>query len=281
MKTARLGYGCAGLMRIPSGRKRQDLLAATLDAGIAHFDTARMYGLGAAEAELGRFARGRRDRMTIATKFGIEPTPTSWMTRLQRPARALLARFPALRKAVKRREGMLHEPHRYDVATARASLERSLAELGTDYLDFFFVHDPQPEDEVPFEDLREFLDGERQAGRILAWGVAGEARPAATAAGFGVPVVVQARQDVFSRAQEPPAQIAFGVLARALARILEHVGSSEDVAHRWAEATGEDCRDSDVVTRLLLQDALQANPAGAVLFTTTRRDRVGLAAGAL
>ena len=71
------------------------------------------------------------------------------------------------------------------------------------------------------------------------------------------------------------------MIAPALPRILDHVGSSAAVAGRWAEATGQDCRDSDVITRLLLQDALQANAEGTVLFNTTKPERVGLAAGAL
>src|SRR5580704_5777538 len=96
--STRIGFGCAGLMREPSARKRQGLLAAAFDQGITHFDVARMYGLGAAEGELGRCARDRRDRVVIATKFGIEPASASGrLAHLQGPARWLLARYPALR----------------------------------------------------------------------------------------------------------------------------------------------------------------------------------------
>src|ERR1700751_247921 len=81
--SARLGFGCAGLMRLPSRRQRQALLGEAFEHVLAHFDLARMYGLGLAEAEVGRFARGRRDRMAIPTKVGNEPPNPS------------LARFPA------------------------------------------------------------------------------------------------------------------------------------------------------------------------------------------
>src|SRR6185503_14619010 len=57
----RLGFGCASLMRVPSRREREALLGEAFEQGIRHFDVARMYGLGAAESELGRFARGRRE----------------------------------------------------------------------------------------------------------------------------------------------------------------------------------------------------------------------------
>src|SRR5271167_1841892 len=99
--STRIGFGCAGLMREPSARKRQGLLAEAFDQGITHFDVARMYGLGAVEGELGRFARDRRDSIVIATKFGIEAASAPGLARLQGPARWLLARYPVLRGYVK------------------------------------------------------------------------------------------------------------------------------------------------------------------------------------
>lgn len=285
--TSRLGFGCAGLMRLASRKQRQDLLAAAFDAGIEHFDVARMYGLGAAERELGSFARNRRDRLVIATKFGIEPAPASWMNRLQGPARALIARYPALRRAIKRREAVLHHPRRYDAGIARASLERSLRELETDYVDIFFLHDPHDEDDVAFEGLRDFLEGAREAGSIRSWGVAGEAETAmATAASFPCDLVVQARDEIFSRAASTPAaqpspQITFGTFSSALERILGHVSSSDTVCRRWRNATGLDCSAATVVSSLLLQDSLAANANGVVLFSTTKGERIAAAATAL
>ena len=283
--TTRLGFGCAGLMRVTSRGKRHDLLAAAFDAGIRHFDVAPMYGLGAAEGELGRFARGKRDRMTIATKFGKEARPASWMARLQGPARALIARYPALRRAVKQRDSMFHQPRRYDVVTARKSLERSLTELGTDYVDILFVHDPPDADDVAVDELRDFLENTRQAGRIRAWGVAGEPEPvSALAASFPSDAVLQVRDDILNRhageldATQP--RITFGILSSALERIVTHVRASEQVRRKWRDAVGADCSDPAVVSSLLLRDGLHANAEGVVLFSTTRRERVGFGAAA-
>ena len=50
--TSAIGFGCAGLFRIPHRKARKAMLDAAYDAGIRHFDTAPMYGLGLAEAEL-------------------------------------------------------------------------------------------------------------------------------------------------------------------------------------------------------------------------------------
>lgn len=47
------------------------LLDAAYDAGIRHFDVAPLYGQGEAAALFGEFPRGRRDKVTVTTKFGI------------------------------------------------------------------------------------------------------------------------------------------------------------------------------------------------------------------
>jgi D-threo-aldose 1-dehydrogenase len=244
-----------------------------------------MYGLGAAEGELGRFARGKRDQGTIATKFGIQPPEATILTRLQRPARALIARYPALRRIVKRHQGALQQPRRYDLETARSSLDRSLTELGTDYVDILFVHDPREEDDLAIEELREFLEGAVQAGRIRSWGVSGEPKPVGSIrTSCPDDAVIQARDDIFTREPEVlqagRPQITFGLLSSALPRIVSHVAASEAVRRRWSEAVSRDCSDPTVIASLLLRDGLLSNSDGVVLFGTTKRDRVRVAAAA-
>jgi aryl-alcohol dehydrogenase-like predicted oxidoreductase len=273
-------------MRLASRRERQDLLAAAFDAGIRHFDVARMYGLGAAEAELALFARDKRDRMTIATKFGIEASPAPWMTRLQSPARALLARFPTLRRAVKRRGEVFQQSRRYDSVTAQASLEKSLRELGTDYVDILFLHAPNDPDEVAIEELDAFLRGAHQAGQIRAWGVAGEPGPlSALAPSFPSDAVFQVRDDIFShpppRLDPERPRITFGVLSSALERIVAHVRASEQVRRNWNGRVGADCSDPEVVSSLLLRNGVQSNSRGTVLFGTTKPERTTAAAAAV
>jgi hypothetical protein len=270
-------------MRTPSRRGRQRILAEAFERGVRHFDLARMYGLGVAEGEVGRFVAGRRDEVLIATKFGIDPSgPARRLARYQAPARAAIGRLPTLRAAIKRRGDGFHEPRRYDGAKARASLEQSLRQLGADYVDLFFVHDPRPGDLVDVEDLGETLEELRAAGRIRAWGLAGEPGPCLPLRdAFGPPLTVQLRDEIFSPAVSasewdlPP--IAFGVVARALDRIVAHVSSSEERRRRWGEDVGVDCARPDVVVGLLLQDALERNRDGLVLFSTSRPERIGAA----
>ena len=48
------------------------MVAAAIDAGINFFDTADIYGGGQSEEYLGRALKGRRDKVLIATKFGMK-----------------------------------------------------------------------------------------------------------------------------------------------------------------------------------------------------------------
>jgi D-threo-aldose 1-dehydrogenase len=287
LNSTRIGFGCAGLMRESSRKTRQQVLGAAFEEGIRHFDVARMYGLGMAEGELGRFAKGRRDQLVLVTKFGIEPSSApAGLARLQGPARRLMARYPALRGYVKQRSATLHKSGRYDVRSARESLHKSLRELQTDYVDVLLIHDPPSPTAVESVELWAYLDEARQTGDIGAWGVAGEcggwsemerALPASA--------ILQMRDDILSRRSTDGAgrehsrpRITFGVLSNALERIVGHLHDSSERRARWHQLVGADCARAEVLAPLLLCDALASNPNGVVLFSTTRPWRLaGLA----
>jgi D-threo-aldose 1-dehydrogenase len=283
IRRTKLGLGCAGLMQIPSGRQRQRLLGEAHAQGLSHFDVARMYGLGMAESELGRFARGRREQVTIATKFGIEPGSPR-LGRLQAPARAALARLPALRAALKRRGSAPRSPRRYDAAIARESLETSLRELGTDYVDIFFVHDPAPSDHVDLDGLGELCEGLIESGKIRAWGLSGDPNPCVDLSYGSAGSVLQVRDEIFEPFEAPPGEeprtITFGVLSSALSRIQVHLSADAGRRSRWRSAVGRDCGDAGILASLLLRDALDRNRDGTVLFGTTRPERIRLAIAA-
>lgn len=79
LPSSRLGFGTSSLHHLKTQRERAALLAHCYERGIRHFDSAPLYGHEMAERELGRFIRGRRPDLVVATKFGIEPDP--WMRR--------------------------------------------------------------------------------------------------------------------------------------------------------------------------------------------------------
>ena len=285
-----LGFGCATLFRASDPVQRSRLLQAAYDAGIRHFDVAPMYGLGRAEPELGNFARAHRSEVTIATKFGIRATLAArGLAYAQRPVRRTFESKPAIRDQARAqaaaRSRLLYEKGGYDAKGARRSLQRSLRALRTDYVDVLLLHDPLP-GSVRSDEVSTYLEDARSAGLIRSWGIAGT--PEATgevARSFSRIPVLQLPDEIFAPSLRPApagsALITFGVLGRAIARIVEHVQSNESTRSRWKGIIGADCGDPDVTSYFLLRSALQANSSGIVLFGATQLPHIRTAAKAL
>jgi aryl-alcohol dehydrogenase-like predicted oxidoreductase len=110
------------------------------DQGINFFDTAQGYGFGASEQLLARALEGRpRDEVIIATKGGLRPSPRGGVERDASP------------------EWIRH------------GVEDSLTALGTDYIDLYQVHWPDPK--TPFEQTAQALSELRAEGKIRHVGV--------------------------------------------------------------------------------------------------------------
>lgn len=257
------------------------VLAGAVDSGITHFDVARMYGLGMAEAELGAFLRTvDRDAVTVATKFGIEVGGTARrLARFQAPARAVLRKAPALRRAVKRRQAPAATARIYDADVAARSLDQSLAALGVDYVDILFVHGPRPGDTVAGGELREFFERAHRQGKIRAWGVSqDEGLEVDFAQAFDG--VSQLRSDLLNPAPRP-ADIAFGVLSAPLTTLSGALLANARLASHWRETLQVDPLAPGVLPKLILGSSATATGCGAILYSTTNPNRVAEAASAV
>ena len=126
-----VGLGCNNFgIRLDQARTTE-VVNAALDAGVDFFDTADIYGGTRSEEFLGRALAGKRERAIIATKFGL---PLDEQRKGANPV------------------------------YVRRAVEDSLRRLGTDRIDLYQLHRPDPT--VPIADTLGALDDLVKQGKV-------------------------------------------------------------------------------------------------------------------
>jgi len=141
MQVSAIGVGCweigGGYGSVEETQFIQAVHRA-LDLGINCFDTAEAYGFGASERSLAKALGSRRKEAIVVTKFGV---------------------------------GYKEAPNFRDSSRSRvmASIDKSLQNLNTDYVDVYMVH--WPDVNTPFEETMRALDDLVQQGKVRAIGI--------------------------------------------------------------------------------------------------------------
>jgi aryl-alcohol dehydrogenase-like predicted oxidoreductase len=121
-----IGLGCMSFSPIYGGFDGIDpteVIGRALDLGVTLLDTADVYGPHTSEEVVGAAIAGRRDEVTLATKFGI----------------AIEVVGDEIRRGVNGTPEYVH-----------SSINGSLARLGVDHIDLYYLH--RPDTAVPIEE---------------------------------------------------------------------------------------------------------------------------------
>jgi D-threo-aldose 1-dehydrogenase len=284
-KSSALGFGTTSFMSADSTQERLAILEAAYDCGITHFDTAAYYGYGEAERLLGRFLAGKRDKVTITTKFGIEPSgvvKARWINLLARKALKLAPFVKTILRRGAPQGGSIWGV--FDPEKAKASLERSLAALQTDYIDLFLLHEPTLESAASGP-LIEFLEQEVEKGNIRAYGCGGEWSQISRIAASGLPTSrwLQFEDNpVFRHLEDAESNgarcITFAPFNTALPVLAKWLDERPEQQSAWSKELGVDCADSSNLAALLLAGSISRNHRGIVLFSSKNADRIRQAA---
>lgn len=146
-----LGFGCAPILGSVGAKESLRAISCAVEHGVNHFDIARSYGYGAAEEFVGKALKSKRHQLIFASKFGIKANLKakilSPLKPLIRQARNFLPKKNSSESALPNKPTFqvadsLHYRITLNSDEMTKSLEESLRALTTDYLDYFFIHEP-------------------------------------------------------------------------------------------------------------------------------------------
>ncbi|MEJ2287681.1 MAG: aldo/keto reductase [Deinococcales bacterium] len=172
-----VGLGCNNFGRRLDLSGTKSVLDAAIDVGVTFLDTADLYGGTDSERFMGQALKGRRDQVLIATKFG----------------------HPGNRQA----------PTGARPEDVRTALEASLQRLGTDHIDLYQLHMPDPQ--VPVADTLGALAEAVARGQVREIGCsnfsAAQLQEAEDAAVSGAPRFVSVQNEYSMLKRGPEAEV--------------------------------------------------------------------------
>lgn len=175
-----LGFGCGSILGAVNAKASEKAVFHALDKGVNHFDLARSYGYGEAESFVGKLIAPLRKEIVISSKFGIK---ANMKAKLFRPIKPIVRSLKELQKQKVEKKitvaqentnsisNIFHDRIKLNVDEMNKSLEETLKALKTDYIDYFFIHEPI-ETITNVEELILASQKLKKSGKIRAFGIA-------------------------------------------------------------------------------------------------------------
>jgi D-threo-aldose 1-dehydrogenase len=286
LRISRLGFGLSGIAGSGNFAHQQRLVRTAIDAGITHFDVAPFYGSGDAEKILGDILRDCTEQVTVTTKFGLLPAKVPG--RLRAIARPVLRRVNGLKQLAVKLVSYSHRPdiQCFTPGDLLASAEESMKKLQRP-ADIFLLHDmvrALSESKAIVDELQHL----KKAGYATLTGVSGSEADMRNLC-VAYPAVYSLTQ--LENSLSNPADLSFfnssgisSITHRAIMGGFEHLNFlfrfRPGFGQIWEREIGIDASDQNVLMQVLLELALFENPAGTVLFSSTRPERIKIAAAA-
>jgi aryl-alcohol dehydrogenase-like predicted oxidoreductase len=275
LETSRLGFGCIQLTAQRSRREALSVLEQVYSLGITHFDVARAYGFGRTEGILGEFLRHKRHEVTVTTKFGIQPpSGVAGNIRAINVLKKILRPFPGLLRQAKNHGSAMVKAGIFTPEAAVRSLETSLRELGTDYVDLFLLHEATVADSNR-DCLVATLLNQVKKGRIRHLGL-GSAFPKLQDEASLLPAdyeVLQFNDNAVdrnvSKLTDCDRRLVITHSALAPARLLRQaIEVNPQIAREHSLRMNIDLAEPTAISLLLLRFSLWSNATGIVLFSS-------------
>lgn len=176
LKVSRVSFGTMTFGSQTNEDTARQMIDLCLSAGINFIDTANIYNKGLSETIVGKLLKGRRDKVVLATK-------------------------------VRGKMGDGFDESGLSRAAIRKAIDASLQRLQTDYVDLYYLH--QPDYDVPIEETLGAMDELVKAGKVrypaisnyAAWQVA-EVHCISQKNGYQPPFISQPMYNLLARAIE-------------------------------------------------------------------------------